>query len=270
MTVKTLRQSTLQTLGLGTVLEFFEKGMLPVNINDLIDQIFGKSPDRGSIIISGANGIVGAGKAMQLASRLEPFHIPVISLDLPGSGNGINNQFPGLERAFGKKRAHQIMENIICLNYDGTRLPPQLKKFNPRFLLEAIPEVLDLKKSHYQIFKSSFPEIDIRSVTSGFPSSQLGVGIAHPAFPHEVNKIFEMVEDNPSPVSQLFWALGLIPIPVADNWSFVLDVLFCGLTLAGLRYYRQENMPFWKIDKLIRKILGPNPFRAHDVIGAKV
>jgi enoyl-CoA hydratase/carnithine racemase len=27
-------------------------------------------------------------------------------------------------------------------------------------------------------------------------------------------------------------------------------------------------MPFWKIDKYIRQLLGPNPFRAHDAIGA--
>jgi len=27
-------------------------------------------------------------------------------------------------------------------------------------------------------------------------------------------------------------------------------------------------MPFWKIDKFVRKTLGPNPFRAHDAIGA--
>ncbi|UCE05240.1 MAG: enoyl-CoA hydratase/isomerase family protein [bacterium] len=78
-----------------------------------------------------------------------------------------------------------------------------------------------------------------------------------------------MVEDKPSAISQLFWALGMIPIPVSDYWSFVLDVLFCGLTLAGLRYHQASNMPFWKIDKYIRKLIGPNPFRAHDVIGAK-
>ena len=29
-----------------------------------------------------------------------------------------------------------------------------------------------------------------------------------------------------------------------------------------------SNIPFWKIDKFIRKFVGPNPFRAHDVIGA--
>jgi len=58
-------------------------------------------------------------------------------------------------------------------------------------------------------------------------------------------------------------------VPVSDHWSFVLDVLFCGATLAGLRVHRATNMPFWKIDKRVRTLLGPNPFRAHDAIGAK-
>jgi enoyl-CoA hydratase/carnithine racemase len=61
----------------------------------------------------------------------------------------------------------------------------------------------------------------------------------------------------------------MIPVPVSDHWSFVLDVLFCGLALTGLRYFQASNMPFWKIDKYVRKLVGPNPFRAHDVIGAK-
>ncbi|MBW8039199.1 MAG: enoyl-CoA hydratase/isomerase family protein [Planctomycetes bacterium] len=91
----------------------------------------------------------------------------------------------------------------------------------------------------------------------------------HPAFPHETNKVWEIVEDKPSAVTQLLWALGLVPVPVSDDWSFVLDVLFCGVTLAGLRYHRVSNMPFWKIDKYVRKFLGANPFRAHDVIGAR-
>jgi len=56
---------------------------------------------------------------------------------------------------------------------------------------------------------------------------------------------------------------------VADYWSFVLDVLFCGLTLASLRYQRATNVPFWKADKYVRRLVGPNPFRAHDAIGAK-
>jgi enoyl-CoA hydratase/carnithine racemase len=45
-------------------------------------------------------------------------------------------------------------------------------------------------------------------------------------------------------------------------------VLFCGLTLAGARFCEASNLPFWKADKFIRKLLGPNPFRAHDAIGA--
>ncbi|MFK5854705.1 MAG: hypothetical protein QM503_01155, partial [Bacteroidota bacterium] len=155
------------------------------------------------------------------------------------------------------------------LNYDGKSLPKELKDLKPKFLLEAIPEILEVKKAHYKLFRASFPEVEIRSVTSGFPSSELGVGIAHPAFPHEINKVWEVVEKTTSPITKLLWSLGLIPIPVSDHWSFVLDVLFCGVTLAGLRYQQASNMPYWKIDKYIRKHMGANPFRAHDVIGAK-
>jgi enoyl-CoA hydratase/carnithine racemase/3-hydroxyacyl-CoA dehydrogenase len=170
--------------------------------------------------------------------------------------------------AFGKKEADKIMSNFIRLSYDGGNLPMKLHEFKPRFLLESIPEILEIKKNHYELFKKNFPGIEIRSVTSGFPSAELGVSIAHPSFPHEINKVWEIVEDEPSSITHLLWALGLIPIPVSDNWSFVLDVLFCGITLAGLRYHESSNMPFWKIDKYIRKLVGPNPFRAHDVIGA--
>jgi enoyl-CoA hydratase/carnithine racemase/3-hydroxyacyl-CoA dehydrogenase len=264
-----MRQPTLETMGLGTVLDIFQKGQLPANTDELVDRVFGEANNRGSLVISGANGIVGAGKSMQLGSRLQPFDVPIIALDFPGVPDGIGKQYPGLERAFGKTGANKIMENVIRLNYDGRALPSQLKKYQPRFLLEAIPEILEIKKSHYEIFRADFPEIEIRSVTSGFPGFQLGVGIAHPAFPHEINKIFEIVEPEPSAVTRLLWAMGLIPIPVSDNWSFVLDVLFCGLTLTGIRYHRNCNMPYWKIDKYIRKLLGPNPFRAHDAIGAK-
>lgn len=264
-----MRQSTLQTMGLGTVCDIFQKGQLPTNTGDLVDRVFGKAGERGSLVVSGANGIVGAGKCMQLGSRLQPFDVPVVALDFPGVPDGLGRQYPGLERAFGRQGATKIMENVIRLNYGGSDLPPSLKQYKPRFLLEAIPEILEIKKSHYEVFKTAFPGIEIRSVTSGFPKHQLGVGIAHPAFPHEINKVWEIVEDEPSAVTQLLWALGLMPIPVGDHWSFVLDVLFCGLTLTGIRYFHSSNMPFWKIDKYIRKLLGPNPFRAHDAIGAK-
>lgn len=264
-----MRESTLQTLGLGPVLDIFQNGTLPASAGELVDQVFGDKNNRGCMVVSGANGIVGAGKSMQFGSRLQPFDIAVIALDFPGVPDGIGRQFPGLVRAFGKADAYKIMENNIRMNYDGTQLPNQLKKYKPKFLLEAIPEILDIKKAHYEIFKAGFPDIEIRSVTSGFPGSKLGVGIAHPAFPHEINKLFEIVEPEPSKITQLMWALGLIPVPVSDDWSFVLDVLFTGLFLAALRYHGASNMPLWKVDKFIRKHLGANPFRAHDAIGAK-
>jgi len=264
-----LREPTLQTIGLGTVIDIFRNARLPVSRGDLVDEVFGVGPKRGSLVISGANGIVGAGKAAQLGSRLHSFGVPVVALDLPGAPDGLGAQYPGMVQAFGKEGAAGIMGSVVRMSYDGKSLPDGLAEFRPRFLLEAIPEILELKKAHYQVFREAFPEIAIRSVTSGFPSSELGVGIAHPAFPHEINKIWEVVEAEPSAITKLLWALGLIPVPVTDHWSFVLDVLFCGITLAGLRYHEASNMPFWKIDKLVRKLLGPNPFRAHDVIGAQ-
>lgn len=266
--MKSMRQSTLETLGLGSVLQLFARGELPANTNDLIDDVFGPESNRGSLVISGANGTVGAGKMMQLGSRLIPHGVTMVGLDFPSSPDGLGRQYPGLKAAFGQSRADQIMSGMVRMNYDGHTLPARLKQFNPKFLLEAIPEILEIKKSHYEIFRQTFPGIQIRSVTSGFPSSELGVGIAHPAFPHEINKLWEIVEDQPSKITQLFWSLGMIPVPVSDHWSFVLDVLFCGLTLAGLRYHHASNMPYWKIDKFIRRSLGPNPLRAHDAIGA--
>jgi enoyl-CoA hydratase/carnithine racemase len=263
-----MRQPTLETLGLGSVLDIFKNGGLPVTADALVDEVFGEAGNRGSVVISGANGIVGAGKAMQLGARLQPYGVRIVGLDFPNAPDGIGAQYPGLVGAFGPEGANAIMSSIIRLSYDGKSLPAELATLRPRFLLEAIPEILEIKKEHYRIFREAFPGIEIKSVTSGFPQSELGVGIAHPAFPHEINKIWEMVEPEPSAITKLFWALGLIPMPVSDSWSFVLDVLFCGLTLAASRVHHATNMPYWKIDKYVRRDLGPNPCRAHDAIGS--
>jgi enoyl-CoA hydratase len=266
---KSMRPSTLSTLDLGTILDIFKSGKLPVTTEEMVNEVFGEKGNRGAMIISGAGGIVGAGKVMQFASRLKDFEIPIIALDLPGAPDGFTKQYKGLEASFGFEEANKIMKNVIRISYDGKTLPNSLKQYNPKFLLEAIPERLEMKKDHYQLFRNEFPDIHIWSVTSGFPSKELGVGIAHPAFPHEINKVFEIVEDKVSPQTKLLWSMGLIPMKVSDDWSFVLDVFFCGLLQACLQYCSRSNMPYWKADKYIRQVLGPNPFRAHDVIGAK-
>ncbi len=207
---------------------------------------------------------------MQLGSRLEPFGVPIVALDFPGVADGIGAAVPrpgARLRRRPRRRDHGQRRPADATT--AATYPPQLDALEPRFLLEAVPEILEIKRAHYEIFRAAFPEIEIRSVTSGFPQSELGVGVAHPAFPHEINKIFEIVEPEPSAITQLLWALGLIPIAVSDHWSFVLDVLFCGLTLAATRFHEATNMPFWKVDKFVRRLLGPNPFRAHDAIGAR-
>ena len=264
-----MRLSTLETLGLGTPLQAFMNGRMPADLASLVDQVFGPANDRGSLVISGANGIVGAGKAMQFASRLQPFGVTVVALDMPNAPDGIGQKYAGLVQSFGRETADRIMGSIVQLKYDGKTLPPALAGFKPRFVLEAIPEILAQKKAHFAMLREAFPGIEIRSVTSGFPSRELGVGVAHPAFPHEINKVFEIVEEKPSAITQLLWAMGLLPMEVSDDWSFILDVLFCGVALSALRYHETTNTPYWKIDKYVRKFFGPNPLRAHDAIGAK-
>lgn len=264
-----MRSSTLETLGLGTVHEIFQRGRLPIDVDSLVDKVFGPPGQRGALVISGASGIVGAGKVLQLGSRLQPYGVPIVGLDFPNAPDGLSPKFNALVSTFGRDRAAEIFSNVVRLNYDGKTLPAALAHFRPKMLLEAIPEVLEIKKAHYAMFRAAYPGIEIRSVTSGFPSRELGVGISHPAFPHEINKVYETVEQTPSDITRLFWALGLVPMPVSDHWSFVLDVLFCGVTNASLRYAGATNVPYWKVDKFVRKYFGPNPLRAHDAIGAK-
>ncbi len=265
--MKTMRQTTLETLGLGTVLDMVKAGRYAADTGELVDKIFGPAGNRGAFVISGGNGIVGSGKAMQLGSRLAPYDVPIVTLDLPDAPDGIGQQYPGLMQSFGREQANEIMSDIIRLNYGGSSVPRALAGFNPKFILEAIPEILPIKRAHYETMRDSFPGIEIRSVTSGFPSSELGVGVWHPSFPHQINKIWEIVEDQPTDLTKLLWSLGMIPVPVGDYWSFILDVLFCGVTLAALRYHRASNMPYWKLDKFVRRLVGPNPLRAHDAIG---
>lgn len=267
--ITSLRPSTLEDLGLGSPLSIVRAGRLPVSAEEMVERVFGPADDRGCLVITGAAGIVGTGKTMQLASRLEPFGVRTVALDLPGAPDSLGLAHAGLVGAFGETRARRIAASIVRLTWDGETLPEALAALRPRFLLEAIPEILDLKRRHYAIFREAFPDLEIRSVTSGFPARELGVPIAHPAFPHEVNRIFETVETAESEIPRLLWSLGLQPLPVSDDWSFVLDVLFCGITLAGTRVHRATNLPFWKVDKLVRRMLGPNPFRAHDAIGTK-
>jgi len=259
-----LRQDTLETIGLGNVLDIFKNGALPADPRDLSEKIFRSD---GALVISGAEGTVGAGKIAQLGSRLSPFDVPIVALDMGYGRNSLQQQYKGLVASFGAPQADRIFSNVARLFYDGKKLPRTMAGMRPRVLIEAIPEILDLKKAHYALFREAYPDIQIFSVTSGFPSSATGVSTSHPSFPHHINKVWEMVEKEPSDWTKLLWALGLIPVRVADYWSFVLDVIFCGLMEAALRYYEASRMPFPAIDKLVREMLGPVPFRAHDAIG---
>ena len=81
---QSMRPSTLQTLGLGSAADIFRGARLPAEASDLVDRVFGKPGERGSLVISGANGIVGAGKMMQLTARLEPLGVTSVGRGLEG------------------------------------------------------------------------------------------------------------------------------------------------------------------------------------------
>jgi len=252
------------------MLDVFRLGRLPADAATLVDRVFGPAGDRGSLVITGANGIVGAGKAMQLGSRLEPFGVRVVALDFPGSPDGLGRHYAGLAPGVRPEGADRIMANIVRLTYDGKRLAGRAQRASSRASCSSDSRGARASRPRTTACSATRSPAS-RSVPSppGSPSRELGVGIAHPAFPHEINKVWEVVEPTPSAVTQMLWALGLVPMPVSDDWSFVLDVLFCGVTLAGLKTHRATNMPFWKIDKLTRRLIGANPFRAHDAIGSK-
>ena len=86
---KSMRRSTLETLGLGSVLDAFRNGRLPADAGQLVDRVFGEPGRRGSLVVSGASGIVGAGKTMQLGSRLAPYGVQLVGLDFPGAPDGL-------------------------------------------------------------------------------------------------------------------------------------------------------------------------------------
>ena len=92
----TLRETTLQTMGLGNVIDIFSGGRLPVDTSELVYQVFGNAGERGALVVSGANGIVGAGKTMQMGARLAPYGVPIVGLAIPAVPDGIGKQFPGL------------------------------------------------------------------------------------------------------------------------------------------------------------------------------
>ena len=207
---KSMRQSTLETLGLGSVLDIFATRQLPVDAGDLVDQVFGPAGDRGSLVISGANGIVGAGQ--DDAARL-PAASPSASGRRPRLPRTCRRDRPAVPGPGAARSAASgptaIMGNIIRLTYDGKTLPARARRrCNPASCWRRSPRSSRSRRPTTRSSATRFPEIEIRSVTSGFPQSELGVGIAHPAFPHEINKVWEIVEASlrPSPSCCGRWA----------------------------------------------------------------
>ena len=238
----------------------------------LVDRVFGGPGERGSLVISGASGIVGAGKAMQLGSRLQPYGVRDRRRSIcPGAPDGIGRQYAGLVRAFGprgRRRHHAEHRAPHLRRHDAAR-----RAQADQAALPARSDPRDAGASSRRTTRSSArPSPASRSARSrpASPAGSSASAIAHPAFPHEINKVWEIVEREPSPITQLLWSLGLIPVPVSDDWSFVLDVLFCGVTHAAAPVPpRRATCRSGRSTSSSAGSSGPNPFRAHDAIGAQ-
>ena len=112
--VRAMRPATLEALGLGSVLDIFRRGALPVDVESAGRAGVRAASDRGALVISGGNGIVGAGKTMQLGSRLEPLGVRVIALDFPAARTGIGRQYPGLVRRSAREARRPHHEQASC------------------------------------------------------------------------------------------------------------------------------------------------------------
>ena len=77
--MKALRQPTLDTFGLGNVIDIFKNGKLPINAETLVDEIFGDSSNRGAVVISGANQ--GQATGFQTGPARLLVHIPAAKND---------------------------------------------------------------------------------------------------------------------------------------------------------------------------------------------
>ena len=65
---RSMRQPTLETLGLDSVLDIFRRGRLPVDAAELVDRVFGEPGRRGCLVVTGANGGLGLETVDNLAA----------------------------------------------------------------------------------------------------------------------------------------------------------------------------------------------------------
>jgi len=159
---------------------------------------------------------------MQLGSRLEPFGVRSVALDFPGAPDGIGRSTRPVQ-AFGPPvpRASWATSSASRTTASACRRARSLKPRSSR----AIPEILDVKRAHYQVFRDTFPGIAIRSVTSG-PSKSWAWASRTGVSARDQQGVGDRRRGQPGGDAAAVGA-GIIPVPVSDDWSFVLDVLFC-------------------------------------------
>lgn len=239
-------------------------------------------PDDGAIralVVAGACGNVGLGKLGQLA-RLHVRHgIPVVALDV---SPGVAEVKDRLRAAFGDRFApaevQAVLDGITIVQGGVGDLPTELRV---GFVLEAIPERLELKHAFYRQVHCRDPEAFIASATSGFPSQQLfehqpgkaRCAVLHPFFPHLTNKLWEMPTEGATTgaaelktLTRWLAVLGMTIVRVRDVPAFAADRIFCGMMLEAVRVHADLGLTPAQVDDACKSVLGTSPFFVHNMI----
>ena len=122
------------------------------------------------------------------------------------------------------------MGNIVRMTYDGNTLPEDLKSWRPRFLLEAIPEILEIKNTTVNGMQAMIVTSVIEATTTIFQEAQGGLDIEGASTGtgiHFVGSDGRYLGGTRSAVTELEVSGPAIPavIPVTAETELVVELL---------------------------------------------
>lgn len=116
----------------------------------VVTKYFGPMGNRNAIVIAGAGGVVGWGKAIQLCRNLLPYGVPIIVMDFPSAPFDWKRMVDMLKRKFSPKEIALYSGNIIHVSNSPDGFPAVMQHLpSVGMVFEAIVENRDLKRGFY-------------------------------------------------------------------------------------------------------------------------
>ena len=235
------------------------------------------------IAVIGA-GLMGTGIAQVVAGAGYPVHVQDISIDvLDRSKNKIDHQLKKLvnKQKLSEKAAKEVMDRIAFTVTLGAAVE------DADFIIEAVPEVLELKKKVFSemegiatssaIFASNTSEHSIASIADATSRKERVIG-THWFFPPQLMKLIEVVvspttsQDTLETTIAFCKKLGKETVICKDAQGFITSRAISAMIAECLRIYQEGIASVEDIDKAMR--LGFNhpigPFQLTDMSGVDV